>query len=55
MPRQALLRTIKRWKRYEPRASWNKVAKNTRGLYVLYRQRDGETYEVKYIGVGVSA
>jgi hypothetical protein len=54
MPRQAPLRTIKRWKRYEPRASWRQVPRNTRGLYVLYRQRDSD-YEVRYIGVaGIS-
>jgi hypothetical protein len=54
MPRQAPLRTIKRWKRYEPRNNWRLVPKNTRGLYVLYRQR-GSDYEVRYIGVaGIS-
>lgn len=55
MPRQALLRTIKRWKRYEPRANLRQVPKSTRGLYVLYRQRTSERYEVSYIGVaGIS-
>lgn len=56
MPKPALLRTIKRWKRYEPRASWKLVPKSTRGLYVLYRKRRLERYEVSYIGVaGISA
>ena len=54
MPRQAPLRTIKRWKRYEPRNNWRLIPRNTRGLYVLYRQR-GSDYEVRYIGVaGIS-
>jgi len=54
MPRQAPLRTIKRWKRYEPRNNWRLIPKSTRGLYVLYRQL-GSAYEVRYIGVaGVS-
>lgn len=51
MPRQAPLRTIKRWLRYELRGSWKLVPKGTRGLYVLYRKRRGELYEVSYIGV----
>lgn len=52
MPRQAHLRTIKRWKRYEPRDAWKRVPRNTRGLYVLYRKVDDDNYEVRYIGVG---
>ena len=51
MPRQALLRTIKRWRRYEPRDSWRKVPKDTRGLYVLYRKGRTSAFEVSYIGV----
>ncbi len=51
MPRQAPLRTIKRWKRYEPRSAWLTVPKHTRGVYVLYRHKGGEKFEVSYIGV----
>lgn len=51
MPKQALLRTIKRWKRYEPCSHWNQVPRSTRGLYVLYRRRQDDLYEVRYIGV----
>jgi hypothetical protein len=51
MPQQAPLRTIKRWKRYEPRGNWKFVPKHTRGLYVLYRKRPRDRYEVSYIGV----
>jgi hypothetical protein len=42
---------IKRWLRYQPRASWRLVPMSTRGLYVLYRKRRGERHEVSYIGV----
>lgn len=61
MPRQSLLRLIKRWKRYELRAKWSDVPPGIRGLYVLYRKRRGtrdraKCYEVTYIGVaGISA
>jgi hypothetical protein len=51
MPRQSPLRTIKRWKRYEPRAAWATVPKHTRGVYVLYCHKGGEKFEVSYIGV----
>ena len=51
MPRQARLRTIKRWQRYQPRDNWSLVPRNTRGLYVLYRKRKVDRYEVCYIGV----
>jgi hypothetical protein len=51
MPRQAPLRTIKRWQRYQPRDNWSLVPRNTRGLYVLYRKRKVDRYEVCYIGV----
>ena len=51
MPRQSVLRTIKRWKQYQPLAEWNRVIPSTRGLYVLYRKREADKYEVVYIGV----
>jgi len=51
MPRQAPLRTIKRWQRYQLRDNWSLVPRNTRGLYVLYRKRKVNRYEVCYIGV----
>ena len=47
MPKQSLLRLIKRWKQYEPREKRTDVPKGTRGVYVLYR----ENREVVYIGV----
>ena len=50
MPKQSLHRTIKRWKQYEPRKDRALVPKDTRGVYVLYRQEAGN-YEVVYIGV----
>jgi hypothetical protein len=51
VPRQALLRTIKRWLRYQPRGQWTHVPKSVRGLYVLYKKGRAERYEVTYIGV----
>jgi hypothetical protein len=51
MPKQSILRLIKRWKRYQPKDSWSTVPKNTRGLYVLYRNTSGDHFEVVYIGV----
>lgn len=51
MPNQSLLRLIKRWKRYESRANWRQVPPNTRGVYVLYENRRGDTFKVTYIGV----
>jgi hypothetical protein len=51
MPRQSLLRTIKRWRRYELRADWRLVPKETRGLYVLYTHKGPDQYNVNYIGV----
>jgi len=51
MPRQSLLRLIKRWKRYEPRKNRTRVSKNTRGVYVLYNHRTTKCHEVVYIGV----
>jgi hypothetical protein len=51
MPKQALFRTIKRWKRYLPRDQWRTVPLSTRGLYVLYREGKSEAFEVSYIGV----
>lgn len=57
MPRQSPLRTIKRWKSYEPRDSCVDVPSGTRGLYVLYKKRNAQdVYEVTYIGVaGISS
>jgi hypothetical protein len=37
MPAQALLRLIKRWRRYEPRGEWKYLRPRTRGVYVLYK------------------
>ncbi len=51
MPKQALFRTIKRWKRYLPRDQWRTVAPATRGLYVLYTQKPTDQFQVSYIGV----
>jgi hypothetical protein len=51
MPRQSLHRTIKRWRRYQPRADWKLVPKDTRGLYVLYSHRKPAQYQVVYIGI----
>lgn len=51
MPKQSLLRLIKRWKRYEPREHWRLVPPNTRGVYVIYRKRSKQNYNVVYIGV----
>src|SRR3990172_449085 len=51
MPKQSLLRFIKRWKRYELRENWGQVPKYTRGVYVLYRNGSPDQYEVVYIGV----
>ncbi len=51
MPRQAPLRTIKRWLRYQPKSTWARVPRGTRGLYVLYRRGKADRYEVSYIGV----
>jgi hypothetical protein len=50
MPKQSLLRLIKRWKRYEPRKNWSAVPRDTRGVYVLYKNESDE-YRVVYIGV----
>ena len=54
MPKQSLLRLIKRWRRYERRGDWRFLLPITRGVYVLHR-KNGQGYEVVYIGVaGVS-
>ena len=54
MPKPALLRLIKRWRRYERRGDLRFVLSVTRGVYVLYRLKHGR-YEVVYIGAaGVS-
>lgn len=55
MPKQSLLNLIKRWKRYEPRQSWQHIPPYTRGLYVLYTCV-GKEHRVFYIGVaGIGA
>jgi hypothetical protein len=51
MPKQSPLRIVKRWKRYEPRQTARTLPGNTRGLYVLYRKKTDDEYEVVYIGV----
>ena len=51
MPNQSLLRLIKRWKRYELRVNWRRIPPNTRGVYVLYKNKRSDEYEVVYIGV----
>jgi hypothetical protein len=51
MPKQSLLRFIKRWKRYQLREDRNKVAQGTRGVYVLYKSSSAKKHEVVYIGV----
>lgn len=45
MPKQSLLRLIKRWRRYEPRGDWKYVAPVTRGIYVLYKQQDAHAVD----------
>jgi hypothetical protein len=52
MPKQAALRIVKRWKRYEPREKYRDVPAMTRGFYVLYGKKGKSRYEVRYIGVG---
>jgi hypothetical protein len=51
VPRQSILRLIKRWRRYEERGNWKRVPRRTRGLYVLYRTGPSNQHEVIYIGV----
>lgn len=51
MPKQSILRLIKRWKRYQPKDSWSRVPANTRGIYVLYNNSSGDHYDAVYIGV----
>lgn len=53
MSEQALLKIVKRWRRYMPRGKWSAVPPKTRGFYVLYRQRNNSDnhFEVVYIGV----
>lgn len=51
MPEQSIFRIIKRWRRYQARASWTSVPKRTRGLYVLYDNSSSGQYNVIYIGV----
>jgi hypothetical protein len=40
MPLQSPLRIIKRWRRYESRGVWKYLPKNTRGVYVLYKEQN---------------
>jgi hypothetical protein len=51
MPKQAVLRIVKRWKRYEPREKYRDVPPMTRGFYVLY-EKSGSQYAVRYVGIG---
>lgn len=51
MPRQSILRLVKRWRRYEERKDWKRVPRRTRGLYVLYSKGPSDKHEVVYIGV----
>jgi hypothetical protein len=51
MPRQSLLRIVKRWKRYIPKKELTAIPRMTRGFYVLYNHT-GDHYEVRYIGIG---
>lgn len=50
MPQQSPLRTIKKWRKYAERSEIGDVPRNTRGVYVLYREKRG-SFEVSYIGV----
>jgi hypothetical protein len=52
MPKQSLLRFIRRWRRYQLRAAWSQVPKGTRGVYALYRHHGAaDKYEVAYLGI----
>jgi len=51
LPRQSILRLIKRWRRYQVRGDWKPVPGRTRGLYVLYRNEPSNQHQVIYIGV----
>jgi hypothetical protein len=52
MPKQSLLRFVKRWRRYQSRGAWRQVPKATRGVYALYRRKGAaEEYEVVYLGI----
>jgi hypothetical protein len=51
MPRQSLLRLVKRWQRYVPKRDIGKVPRESRGFYVLYGHKRGGRYEVRYIGI----
>jgi hypothetical protein len=52
MPKQSLLRVLKRWKRYALRENWNKdIPSSTRGVYVLYDNFSPKEFRVVYIGV----
>jgi hypothetical protein len=51
MPKQSLLRLVKRWRRYVNREERLSVPSHTRGVYVLYRKGKADSHEVVYIGV----
>lgn len=58
MPKQAPLRIIKRWRRYQRRGDWRGIPPITRGLYILYNKEPSRRggakqaeYKVAYIGV----
>jgi hypothetical protein len=51
VPVQSLLRLIKRWRQYQPRGNWAGVPKQTRGIYVLYKETRERKQAVVYIGV----
>jgi len=53
MPQQSLLRIVKRWKKYlrKNKEGLSAIPPMTRGFYVLYKQKPGGHYEVRYIGI----
>lgn len=59
MPKQAPLRIIKRWRRYQRRGEWTYLRPITRGVYVLYNEQNHSLsnkhkqriVHVAYIGV----
>jgi hypothetical protein len=52
VPEQALLKIIKRWKRYLLRGDWTPIPRKTRGFYVLYQYKhSNDSFDVVYIGV----
>lgn len=52
MPKQSLLRFIRRWRRYQLRGDWSRMSKGTRGVYALYRRTGtADEYQVGYLGI----